>query len=138
MPEGGSVWAPLPAGVLPVEGGHVGANRVVFIRDQYHHAPVTEPLRLEQRQEYGIVISAGQRHRIVTEHQEPLHQEKAAVPATGLRESSYLGTDDTGARHEGHNGYGTALGNDRFAYFESSSGKSRLNFWQVLQGPQRD
>ena len=26
LPEGGSVLAPLPAGVLPVEGGHFGAN----------------------------------------------------------------------------------------------------------------
>jgi len=43
--------------------------------------------------------------------------------------------DDTGARHEGHNGYCTALGNDLFAYFESTDSKSRLNFLQVLRGP---
>jgi hypothetical protein len=66
-----------------------------------------------------------------------LHQEKAEVLATGLAESSYVGTDDTGARHQGHNGYCTALGNELFAYFESSPSKSRLNFLQVLQGPQR-
>jgi hypothetical protein len=138
LPAGGSVLAPLPAGVLPVAGGHFGANLVVFILDQYHHAQVTEPLLLEQLQEYGIVISAGQLHRLLTEHQEPFHQEKADVLATGLAESSYVGTDDTGARHQGHNGYCTALGNDLFAYFESSPSKSRLNFLQVLQGPQRD
>src|SRR5947209_1353432 len=138
LPEGGSVLAPLPAGVLPVEGGHFGANLVVFILDQYHHAQVTEPLLLEQLQEYGIVISAGQLHRILTEHKEPFHQEKADVLATGLTESSYIGTDDTGARHQGHNGYCTAIGNDLFACFESSDSKSRLNFLQVLQGPRRD
>jgi len=38
-------------------------------------------LLLEQLREYGIVISAGQLHRILTEHQEPFHQEKAAVLA---------------------------------------------------------
>jgi hypothetical protein len=111
---------------------------VVFILDQYHHAQVTEPLLLEQLQEYGIVISAGQLHRILTERQEPFHQEKADVLATALAESSYVGTDDTGARHQGHNGYCTALGNDLFAYFESSPSKSRLNFLHVLQGSRRD
>jgi hypothetical protein len=56
------------------------------------------------------------------------------VLAAGLAESSYLGTDDTGARHQGRNGYCTAVGNDLFAYFESSDNKSRLNFVQVLHG----
>src|SRR5262245_32643260 len=138
LPEGGSVLAPLPAGVLPVAGGHFGANLIVFILDQYHHAQVTEPLLLEQLQAYGIVLSAGQLHRILTEHQDAFHQEKADLLATGLVESSSVGTDDTGARHQGHHGYGTALGNDLFAYFESSTSKSRLNFLHVLQGRQRD
>jgi Transposase IS66 family len=137
LPEGGSVLAPLPAGVLPVAGGHFGANLVVYLLDQYQQAQVTEPLLLEQLWEYGIVISAGQLHALLTEHHERFHQEKAEVLATGLAESSYVGTDDTGARHQGHNGYCTALGNERFAYFESSPSKSRLNFWQVLHGPQR-
>jgi hypothetical protein len=138
LPGGGSVLAPLPAGVLPVEGGHFGANLVAYILDQYHHALVTEPLLLEQLLEYGIVISAGQLHRILTEDKDGFHQEKAEVLATGLAESSYVGTDDTGARHQGQNGYCTAIGNDLFASFESSDSKSRLNFLQVLQGPQRD
>jgi hypothetical protein len=138
LPEGGSVLAPLPAGAVPVEGGHFGANLVAYILDQYHHAQVTEPLLLEQLWEYGIVISAGQLHNLLTEHQERFHQEKAEVLAAGLGASSYIGTDDTGARHQGHNGYCTAIGNDLFAYFESSDSKSRLNFLHVLQGPHRD
>lgn len=137
LPEGGSVLAPLPAGVLPVEGGHFGANLVAYVLDQYHHAQVTEPLLLEQLWEYGIDISAGQLHRILTEQKECFHQEKAEVLATGLAESSFIGTDDTGARHQGQNGYCTALGNELFAYFESSESKSRLNFLQVLHGPVR-
>ena len=138
LPGGGSVLAPFPAGVLPVEGGHFGANLIVYILDQYHQAQVTEPLLLEQLWEYGIDISAGQLHRILTENKEPFHQEKGEVLAAGLTESSYIGTDDTGARHQGKNGYCTALGNDLFAYFESTDSKSRLNFLQVLQGRQRD
>ena len=138
LPDGGSVLASLPAGVLPLAGGHFGANLVAYILDQYHHALVTEPLLLEQLREYGIVISAGQLHRILTENHEGFHQEKAEVLATGLAESSYVGTDDTGARHQGQNGYCTVIGNDLFAFFESSDNKSRLNFLQVLQGSQRD
>lgn len=46
-----------------------------------------------------------------------------------------MGVDDTGARHQGKNGYCTALGNERFASFESTDSKSRLNFLQVLRGP---
>jgi hypothetical protein len=138
LPGGGSVLAPFPVGVLPVAGGHFGANLVAYILDQYHQAQVTEPLLLAQLWEYGIDISAGQLHRILTDNHEPFHQEKGEVLAAGLLESSYLGTDDTGARHRGHNGYCTALGNELFAYFESSDSKSRLNFLQVLQGSQRD
>ena len=138
LPGGGSELAPFPPGVLPIEGGHFGANLIAYILDQYHQSHVTEPLLLEQLWEYGIDISSGQLHRILTENKEVFHQEKAELLAAGLAESSYIGTDDTGARHRGKNGYCTAIGNDLFAYFESTDSKSRLNFLQVLQGNCRD
>jgi hypothetical protein len=134
---GGSVLAPFPAGVLPVAGGHFGANLIAYILDQYHQAQVTEPLLLAQLWEYGIDISAGQLHRVLTENQEHFHEEKGEVLTAALTSSAYIGTDDTGARHQGKNGYCTALGNDLFSYFESTDSKSRLNFLQVLQGSQR-
>jgi hypothetical protein len=136
LPGGGSVWAPFPAGVLPVAGGHFGPNLIAYILDQYHQAQVTEPLLLEQLWEYGIDISVGQLHRILTENHEVFHQEKDALRAAGLAVSSPIGTDDTGARHRGKNGYCTVIGNDLFAYFQSSDQKSRLNFLHVLQGSQ--
>jgi Transposase IS66 family len=138
LADGGSLLAPFPAGVLPVEGGHFGPHLVSYILDQYHQAQVTEPLLLEQLHEYGVQISAGQLHIILTERKDIFHQEKAEVLATGLKVSAYIGTDDTGARHQGHNGYCTVVTNDLFAYFESTDSKSRLNFLQVLQGNQRD
>lgn len=137
LPGGGSVLAPLPAGVLPSRGGHFGCNLVAYLLDQYHQAHVTQPLLLEQLWEYGIDISAGQLHQLLTEQHETFHQEKDEVLWAGLTVSSYLGTDDTGARHQGHNGYCTTVGNDLFAYFESGACKSRLNFLQVLHGRQR-
>src|SRR5216684_1495983 len=137
VPGSASVLAPFPAGVVPVAGGHFGANLIAYILDQYHQAQVTEPLLLEQLWEYGIDISAGQLHRILTENKERFHQEKDELLWAGLTSSSYIGADDTGARHQGQNGYCTALGNDRFTYFESTDCKSRLNFLQVLQGAER-
>ncbi len=137
LPGGGSVLAPFPAGILPVEGGHFGANLISYILDQYHQAQVTQPLLLEQLWEFGIDISAGQVNRILTENKEHFHQEKGEVLEAGLRSSSYIGADDTGARHQGKNGYCTAIGNERFAYFESTDSKNRVNFLQVLQGSLR-
>jgi hypothetical protein len=138
LPDGGSLLAPFPAGILPVEGGHFGVDLIAYILEQYHQAQVTEPLLLGQLWEFDIDISAGQLHRILTENKELFHQEKDEVLAAGLATATYIGTDDTGARHQGKNGYCTVIGNDLFAYFESSASKSRLNFLQVLQGSQRD
>jgi len=59
------------------------------------------------------------------------------VQQAGLQTAAYVGTDDTGARHQGRNGYCTVIGNDLFACFESTDSKSRLNFLQVLHGSQR-
>lgn len=130
--DGHTLLAPLPADVLP--GSHFGPNLIAYILYQYHQCNVTQPLLLEQLDELGIDISAGQISHILTENLEGFHQEKAAILTAGLAASSYVGVDDTGARHQGHNGYCTAVGNDLFAYFESTDSKSRLNFLEVLRG----
>jgi hypothetical protein len=135
LPTGGSVLAPLPADVLP--GSHFGPDLIRYILHQYYHAHVTQPLLLEELPAFGIAISAGELHRILTENPDVFHQEKEDVRAAGLQTASYIGTDDTGARHQGRNGYCTAIGNDLFACFESTDSKSRLNFLQVLHGRQR-
>jgi hypothetical protein len=131
-PDGHTLLAPLPDEVLP--GRHFGPTLIGFILYQYHHCHVTQPLLLEQLWELGIDISAGQLNRLLTEDHDGFHQEKAALLTAGLAVSAYVGVDDTGARHQGHNGYCTALGNDLFAYFESTDSKSRLNFLRVLRG----
>jgi hypothetical protein len=134
LPEGGSVLAPLPDDVLP--GSHYGPNLICYVLDQHHHAYVTQPLLLEQLHDFGIDISAGQLSRMLTENKEPFHREKDEVRTAGLETASYVGTDDTGARHQGRNGYCTVIGNDLFACFASTDSKSRLNFLEVLHGSQ--
>jgi hypothetical protein len=130
--EGRYLLAPLPDNVLP--GSHFGPELIAYILHQYHQCHVTQPLLLEQLLELRIDISAGQLHNLLTENKDRFHQEKAELLPAALAVSSYIGVDDTGARHDGHNGYCTALGNELFAYFESTDSKSRLNFLQVLRG----
>jgi hypothetical protein len=135
FPHGGSVLAPLPADVLP--GSHFGLTLISYILHQYYHGHVTQPLLLEELHDFGIVLSTGELNRILTENKEVFHQEKDEVRGAGLETASYIGTDDTGARHQGRNGVCTTIGNELFAYFESTDSKSRLNFLQVLHGSRR-
>jgi Transposase IS66 family len=136
LPDGRTLLAPLPADVAP--GHHFGPALRAFVLHQYHSQRVTQPLLLAQLRQVGIDISAGQLSHLLTEGQEPFHQEKEELLPAGLAVSSYVGVDDTGARHQGHNGSCLCIGNDLFAYFASSDSKSRLNFLRVLRRPHTD
>ena len=111
---------------------------ICFILHQYHHQHVTQPLLLEQLHQLGIDISAGELNRILTEGKEAFHQEKAELLPAALAVSTYVQVDDTGARHRGHNGACTQIGNEFFAVFASTESKSRLNFLEILRGPHTD
>jgi Transposase IS66 family len=134
--DGRHLLADLPDEVIP--GSHFGPNLIGYIVHQYHHQHVTQPLLLEQLRQLGIDISAGQLNRILTENKEAFHQEKDALLPAALSVSPYVGVDDTGARHQGQNGYCTHIGNEWFAYFESTARKSRLNFLEILRRPHTD
>lgn len=133
-PSGEYLSAELPP---EVAGGHFGPTLTSFVLYQYHHNHVTQPLLLEQLREWGVGISAGQLNRLLVEDQAAFHQEKAELKAAGLEISAYVQTDDTGARHRGRNGYCTYLGNEYFAWFESTESKSRINFLECLQPERR-
>jgi Transposase IS66 family len=135
-PDGRTLVAPLPPEVIP--GSHFGPDLLCFILHQYHHQHVTQPLLWEQLDQLGIDISAGQLSRILTEGKDPFHEEKDQLLPAALGVSPYVQVDDTGARHEGRNGYCTQIGNDLFASFESTDSKSRLNFLEILRRPHTD
>jgi hypothetical protein len=80
-----------------------------------------------------VEISAGQISAILTEGKEEFHAEKEELLRVGLQQSRYVHVDDTGARHQGKNGYCTHIGNELFAYFASTDSKSRSNFLQLLR-----
>src|SRR5580700_3406712 len=135
-PDGQSLLAPLPADVLP--GQHFGPVLISYVLYQYHHNHVTQPLLQDELAQRGIVISKGQINNILTEGKQIFHEEKAELLTAGLATAKYIQADDTGARHAGKNGYCTQIGNEFFAYFESTDSKSRLNFLQVLHGKHSD
>jgi hypothetical protein len=122
-------------GKLPPEfvDSHFGSTLRSFILYQYYHCHVTQPLLWEQLQEMDIDISSGQINRIITEDKERFHKEKEEILKVGLEVSRYINVDDTGARHQGQNGYCTHIGNNLFAYFESTESKSRINFLKILR-----
>jgi len=135
-PDGQNRVAGLPADVRP--DSHFGPMVISFILYQYHHQHVTQPLLWEQLDQLGIEISTGQISRILTEEKQVFHGEKVALLPAGLEVSTYVQVDDTGARHQGHNGFCTHIGNEWFAYFESTDSKSRQNFLEVLGGASSD
>jgi len=137
-PNGQTLWASLPEGASTAGFPHFGPKLVSYIIYQHHHNHVTQPLLWEQLREWGIDISTGQINNILTEHKDTFHQEKDEILQAGLQVSPYVGVDDTGARHDGKNGYCTHIGNELFAYFESTDSKSRLNFLQILRRPHTD
>lgn len=121
-------------GKLPQEyQGHYGLTLRGFVLYQHHQCRVPQPLIVEQLRELGIDISSGQVNRILISDKESFHQEQQEVLRTGLETAEYVHTDDTGARHQGKNGYCTVIGNDLFTYFCSSESKSRDNYLRILR-----
>lgn len=114
--------------------GHFGPNLVSYILYQYYQNRVTQPLIAEELKEFGIDISCGQINEILTHKALMFSPEQQEVLQAALSVSGYIHTDDTGARHQGKNGFCTVIGNHWFTYFRSSSSKSRVNFLETLQG----
>lgn len=129
LPDGTYITGKLPQNIY----GHYGSQLVTYILHQYHGCRVTEPLLLIQLREIGVLISAGQLSNILTENKEAFHQEKNDLLPAGVATGD-IKTDDTGARHQGQNGYSTIVGNEYFTYIVTTDSKSRVNFLNILHG----
>ena len=128
-PEGDLLTGELPESL---QGHHFDPVLRSYILYQHHHCHVTQPLLLEQLREWEIDISAGQIDALLSAGHEVFHTEKNELLVTGLDVSSFITVDDSGARHQGKNGYVTQIGNDLFAWFSSTASKSRINFLEQL------
>ena len=129
-PSGEYISAQLPE---HVKRSHFGSTLTAFILYQYYGCHVTQPLIKEQLHELGVNISTGQINNIIINNKDRFHDEKDQVLTTGLKLSGYIHVDDTGARHNGQNGYCTHIGNEYFAWFKSTHSKSRINFLNLLR-----
>jgi hypothetical protein len=127
-------------GKLPdsLNNPHFGPQLIGYILYQYHHCQTTQPLLLEQLHEWGIELSRGQINQILLQGKGAFHAEKDAVLQAGLTTSSYVTVDDSGARHQGKNGFVTHIGNDLFGWFLSTGSKSRINFLELLRAGKAD
>jgi len=122
-------------GQLPehIKGSHFGSTLTAFILYQYYGCHVTQPLIKEQLHELGVDISTGQINNIIINNKDRFHTEKDQILSAGLKLSGHINVDDTGARHNGQNGYCTHIGNEYFAWFKSTDNKSRINFLNLLR-----
>lgn len=132
-PEGETVIAPLPSHVK----GRFGDNLTAMVLDLYHSCSVTQPLLLDWLHSHGCSISEGKLNDLLVHGHELFHQEREDILEAGIASSRMLLVDDTGARHDGKNGFCTVIGNDAFTVFASTPSKSRVNFLTLLQGRHR-
>src|SRR3954447_16378630 len=128
-PDGRTVTAPMPAGVV----GHFGPELRRFVLAQYHQGQVTLPRVVAQLRAIGILISKRQLVRLLNAGQDAFLAEAREVLRAGLATAGWVSVDDTGARHRHRNGVCTQLGDDHFAAFVTTVSKSRLNFLEVLR-----
>jgi hypothetical protein len=128
-PNGERLVGEVPASL---NGKHFGAELRRFLLYQHHHCHVTQPLLHAQLRAWDIDISVGQIDALLSGGNEEFLSEKDALLVTGLEVSRHITVDDSGARHQGNNGYVTQIGNDWFAWFASTGSKSRINFLQLL------
>src|SRR5689334_6920979 len=128
-PDGRTVTAPMPAGVV----GHFGPELRRFVLAQYHQGQVTVPRLVAQLRAIGVLVSKRQVVRLLNAGQDTFLDEAREVLRAGLGVAPWISVDDTGARHMHRNGVCTQLGNEHFAAFATTASKSRLNFLEVLR-----
>jgi hypothetical protein len=128
-PDGAMMTASLPAGIA----GHFGPQLRRFVLAQYHQGQMTVPRLVTLLRGLGIFISKRQVVRLLIEGQDGFLTEARDVLRAGLSSAAWITVDDTGARHKASNGFCTQIGNAHFAWFGSTTSKSRLNFLTLLR-----
>jgi hypothetical protein len=98
-----------------LNGRHFGRALRRYALYQHHHCHVTRPLLHEPLRAWGIDISVGQINALVSGANAGFFAEKDHPLVTSLEVSRHITVDDSAARHQGHNGYVTQIGNDWFA-----------------------
>ena len=127
-PDGTVLHASLPK---EAQGSHFGHHLRTFVHTLYALG-MTEPGLFELLRSSGIEISEGQVHNILMNESENYSEASEAILTVGMEEAPYLGTDDTGVKHQHKGHYCTHIGGEHFAYYKTTASKSRENFLKIL------
>ncbi len=129
-PDGGTVVADLPAGVV----GGCGPSLHRLVLTLHFQGQMTCERIVAVLTAAGLSISKRQVVRLLTARLDLFRAEEEAVFSAGLRASPFVSVDDTGARHAGKACFTTQFGSDRFTAFRTGPSKSRLAFLRNLLG----
>jgi Transposase IS66 family len=135
VPDGGTIVAELPK---DLNDQHFGTTLRAFILTQYHANNVPQPKIRQTLTDLGIQISSGEINNIILDAAQEVAKEYEGVRVVGLQTAKNIGVDDTGARHDGKNGSCLVIQNEFFAFFRTTSSKSRMNFLTTLRGLRAD
>ena len=114
-------------GELPkwVDGGY-GPNVKAFIMNLHFHGRVTEWKIAMLLNEMGIIISEGEISNIITKSgQKEFSKERDDIFEAGMESTTYVHTDDTGARHKGITNHVMVVCTALFAVFFINRYKNR-------------
>src|ERR1700679_2114038 len=133
-PGGETIVAPLPGGIR----GHFGPDLRRYVLMQYHQGQVTVERLVTQLRAIGVSISKRQVMRLLIDGQDAFLEETREVLRAGLATAEWVTADGTGGSRRGSNAACTQIGNDDFAWFGTTSSKSRLNFLDLLRAGHTD
>ena len=125
--DGTVIRATLPQEVQ----GHFGHQLRALVHNLYALG-MTEPGLFEFLSSSGIEICEGQVHNILMSESAAYNQASEEILAMGIMEAPYIRADDTGAKHQYKNSYCTHIGGEYFAYYRTTTSKSRENFLKIL------
>jgi len=124
-------------GDYPESTGYFGGNLRAFCMMMSYGLDVTRNKLLDFIHSFGIEMSVGSLENILTADKEKWLMEKDDLLKAGLH-GSYLQTDSTGARVNGHTHRTHVLVSEFFAVFATMPGKSRLDILRAFQGQPQD
>jgi len=128
LPDGSIIRAVLPP---EAQGSHFGHQLRALVHNLYSLG-MTEPGLFDLLSGAGIEISEGQVHNILMSEADAYHKESEQILTAGMEEAPYIRTDDTGEKHQHKSVYCTHIGGEYFAYYTTTSSKSRENFLRIL------
>lgn len=127
-PSGETLRAELPQ---EIQGSHYGPTLRALATNLYAQG-MTQPAIYQFLRGIGIDVSEGHVNNLLLDEAEDYSRLSEEILKTGLEEAPYIRVDDTGEKHRHKSTYCTHIGGQYFAYYTTSSSKSRENFLKIL------